>query len=158
LLGNGDGTFQTGQSFAAGAIESSVAIGDFNKDGKPDLAVANDSGVSVLLGNGDGTFQPALTYATGSASSAAAVGDFNGDGFPDLAVANAGSNSVSVVLNAKDWSAPPAQASSFVVSGFPSPTTAGVAGSFTVTAKTAAGTMATDYTGTVHFSSSDSKA
>jgi hypothetical protein len=156
LLGNGDGTFQTGQDFAAAA--SSVAIGDFNKDGKLDLAVANPSGVNVFLGNGNGTFQPDLTYATGSAPSAAAVGDFNGDGFTDLAVDNAGSNAVSVLLNAKDWSALPPQVSSFAVNGFPSPTTAGVAGSFTVTAKKSDGTTATNYTGTVHFSSSDVKA
>src|SRR5262249_10257656 len=49
-------------------------------------------------------------------------------------------------------------ASSFVVSGFPSPTTAGTAGSFTVTTQLADGTTATDYTGTVHLSSSDAQA
>jgi hypothetical protein len=158
LPGNGDGTFQTYQYFTAGAHASSVAIGDFNKDGKPDLAVAKASGVSVLLGNGDGTFQPELTYATGSGPSSVAVGDFNSDGFPDLAVANSISNNVSVLLNAKDWSVILPQASNFAVSGFPSPTIAGVAGSFTVTAKTASGITATNYTGTVHFSSSDSQA
>jgi hypothetical protein len=157
LPGNGDGTFRTGQNFAAGASESSVAIGDFNQDGKPDLAVGNASGVSVLLGNSNGTFQSALTFATGSGPGSVAVGDLNGDGFPDLAVANASSNSASVLLNARDWSTT-SQASSLVVSGFPSSTTAGVAGSFTVTAKTASGATATNYTGTVQFSSSDTKA
>jgi hypothetical protein len=52
----------------------------------------------------------------------------------------------------------PAAASSFVVSGFPSPTTAGVAQNFTVTAKDAYGNTATGYTGTVHFTSSDTQA
>ena len=70
LLGNGDGTFQTAQNFAAGLTPSSVAVGDLNGDGKPDLAVANnsrDSGtVSVLLGNGDGTFQAAQNFAVGA--------------------------------------------------------------------------------------------
>jgi hypothetical protein len=47
---------------------------------------------------------------------------------------------------------------SFAISGFPSTTTAGTAGSFTVTAKNADGTTATGYTGTVHFSSSDGQA
>ena len=46
----------------------SVAIGDLNGDGKPDLAVAiyNSNVVSVLLGNGDGTFAPRTDFATGS--------------------------------------------------------------------------------------------
>jgi hypothetical protein len=66
LLGNGDGTFQTAVSYAAGAVPSSVTVGDFNGDGILDLAVANDTvvgNVSVLLGNGDGTFQTAVNYA-----------------------------------------------------------------------------------------------
>ena len=59
FLGNGDGTFQAGQSYYAGDHPHSVAVGDFNGDGKLDLAVADidSSTVSVLLGNGDGTFQ-----------------------------------------------------------------------------------------------------
>ena len=59
LLGNGDGTFQTHVDYPTGQAPTSVAIGDFNGDGKLDLAVANqdDNTVSILLGNGDGTFQ-----------------------------------------------------------------------------------------------------
>ena len=52
----------------------------------------------------------------------------------------------------------PPLAGSFVVSGFPSPSTAGVAGSFTVTAEDANGHVATGYTGTLHFTSSDAQA
>src|SRR5205823_125005 len=52
----------------------------------------------------------------------------------------------------------PAVASIFVLAGFPSPTTAGVAGTFTVTARDAFGNTATGYGATVHFSSSDSQA
>src|SRR5438034_215867 len=63
-LGNGDGTFKPAVNFSTGASPISVAVGDFNRDGKPDLAVANNGSgnVSVLLGNGDGTFQPAVNY------------------------------------------------------------------------------------------------
>ena len=65
LLGNGDGTFRAAVSFAAGDVPTSVALGDVNRDGQPDLAVANfvSDDVSVLLGNGDGTFQPAANFA-----------------------------------------------------------------------------------------------
>src|SRR5207245_3949973 len=82
LLGNGDGTFQSALSFAAGSDARSVAVGDFNGDGRPDLAVANadyHGSVLVLLGSGDGTFQPALSIAVGSTPSSVAVGDVDGD-------------------------------------------------------------------------------
>ena len=88
LLGKGDGTFQTQKTYAVGNGPNSVAVGDFNGDGKADLAVANyDNNVSVLLGNGDGTFQTQTTYAVGNGPRSVAVGDFNGDGKADLAVA-----------------------------------------------------------------------
>ncbi len=80
---------------------SSVSIGDFNGDGKTDLAVANrDSNtVSVLLRNAANTgFDPKVDVATGSLPISVSVGDFNGDGKTDLAVANGYSNTVSVLL------------------------------------------------------------
>ena len=57
------GEFQTHVDYGAGTGPYSVAVGDFNGDGKPDLATANayDNTVSVLLGNGDGTFQTPWT-------------------------------------------------------------------------------------------------
>jgi len=64
-----------------------VASGDFNGDGRLDLAVLDSGGLSILLGNGDGTFRTSVTYATNLAYSLA-VADFNGDGKPDIVVAN----------------------------------------------------------------------
>jgi len=89
---------------AAGTSPISVAVGDFNGDGKPDLAVASGftNNVSILLGNGDGTFAAAVNYAVGSNSQSITVGDFNGDGKPDLAVTNFGTNNVSILLGNGD--------------------------------------------------------
>jgi hypothetical protein len=94
LLGNGDGTFQAAVNYGAGNEPKSVATGDFNGDGKADLAVANgfDNNVSILLGNGNGTFQAAVNYGAGTYPYSVAVGDFNGDGKTDLAVTNAGNS------------------------------------------------------------------
>ena len=94
----------------AGTYPTSVAVGDFNGDGKADLAVTNGSAntVSILLGKGDGTFQAAVNYGAGSNPVSVAVGDFNGDGKADLAVANYVSNNVSVLLGNGDASFQPA--------------------------------------------------
>jgi hypothetical protein len=98
LLGNGDGTFQPHVDYPVGS-PAGVAVGDFNGDGKVDLAVANGNSVAILLGNGDGTFQAAADYGTAGGTSSVAVGDFNGDGKPDLVVTNSSDNSVSIFLN-----------------------------------------------------------
>jgi hypothetical protein len=67
-----------------------VATGDFNGDGKLDLAVGENgsNSVSILLGNGNGTFRAQVDYAVGLGPSSVVVGDFNGDGKLDLAVRN----------------------------------------------------------------------
>jgi hypothetical protein len=63
-------------------------VGDFNRDLKPDLAVATQGGVSVLLGNGTGGFAAATNFLVGTSVDSVAVGDFIGELKPDLAVAN----------------------------------------------------------------------
>ena len=81
-----------------------VATGDFNGDGKLDLAVADNgsSSVSILLGNGDGEFQAHVDYAVGKGPSSVVIGDFNGDGKSDVAVRNQLSNTVSILLGNGD--------------------------------------------------------
>jgi hypothetical protein len=97
LLGNGDGTFQPAVTYDSGELgATSVAVGDLNRDGKPDLVVSNnstaDSGegsVAVLLGNGDGTFQAAVPYDSGGGGAGSVVvKDVNGDGKLDVIVSD----------------------------------------------------------------------
>ena len=104
LLGNGDGTFRPPTRFAVGNSPYSVAIGDVNGDGQPDLVTANygSGDVSVLLGNGDGTFRSQARFAAGDHPFSVAIGDFNGDGRPDLVTANFGTSDVSVLLGNSD--------------------------------------------------------
>src|SRR5229473_403315 len=105
LLGNGDGSFQAPRAFSTGGrYPFSVAVGDLNGDGRPDLAVVNVSSnsASVLLGNGDGTFQVPRSFATGGTPISVAVGDFNGDGAADLAAVNITSNNISSLLGNGD--------------------------------------------------------
>jgi hypothetical protein len=114
LLGNGNGTFPTTVSYSTGIYpvsSYSVAIGDLNGDGKPDLVVASTNtseGVSVLLGQGNGTFPTAVPYYTGGAYSVA-IGDLNGDSKPDLVAAGTGPfGGVTVLLGSGDGTFPTA--------------------------------------------------
>ncbi|MCZ8058095.1 MAG: FG-GAP-like repeat-containing protein [Microcystis sp. LE19-12.2C] len=92
--------FGTPTNFSVGTSPVSVTVGDFNGDGKSDLAVANynSNNVSVLLGTGTGSFGAATNFTVGNGPASVTVGDFNGDGKSDLATANLNSNNVSVLL------------------------------------------------------------
>ncbi len=103
LLNDGTGKFPTAMSnLTGGFYPDSIAIADVNRDGKPDLVVANSSvgsdgglgNVGVLLGNGDGTFKAVMAYNSGGYGAAAvAVADVSGDGKLDVVVANCSGSS-----------------------------------------------------------------
>jgi len=86
--------FSTIPNIAVGTNPLAVAVGDFNGDGIPDLAVANSgsNSVSVLIGNGDGSYWLAANFNVGAYPAAIATGDFNHDGHLDLAVVNSNPN------------------------------------------------------------------
>ena len=112
FLGRGNGTFGEGRRFDVGIRPTNIAVGDFNEDGRKDLATANDvqytEQVSLLFGKGDGTFQPVRfvqldsEVAQGNPQAIAlTVGDFNGDCHSDLATADGGTGdmpSIAVLL------------------------------------------------------------
>ncbi len=131
FAGNGDGTFQQPVNLFEGLTLpqtgfAGAVVGDFNGDGKPDLAVAGFYGnsVSILLNTGGGTFAAPLMFSSGGTNAnAIATADFDGDGKLDLAVANSGNYSGgtgSLVLFKGDGKGNFSQTASFTSTG-PSP-------------------------------------
>ncbi len=105
LLGAPGGIFGPRTFFVVGDDPESIAVGEFNGDADPDLAVANGEpnyisdpvGVSVMLGGPGGSFA-GTAFLAGADPSEVEIGQFNGDADPDLAVANEDSDNVSVLL------------------------------------------------------------
>lgn len=120
-----------GSPIPAGNQPTVAGVGDFNGDGRPDLAILNayDNTVTVYLGKGDGTFTPGPTISGVGSSDCIlqdqpsncgiAVGDLNGDGHADLAVTSGGDNTVIVLLGHGDATFSPAAGSPITVGTFP---------------------------------------
>lgn len=87
-------------STLVGRYATALRAGDFNGDGKLDLAVVNSlsNNVALLLGKGNGNFEPPVTFPVQENPHALVVRDFNGDSKLDLATANEYSETVSLLL------------------------------------------------------------
>lgn len=90
LLGNGAGQFTLYGSFLTESYVTSVTTGDFNGDGKPDVAAGGQGGMDVLMGVGNGTLAPPRYYGAGSRVGSLAAADLDRDGRLDLAVTTIG--------------------------------------------------------------------
>ncbi|MBA3543648.1 MAG: VCBS repeat-containing protein [Chthoniobacterales bacterium] len=105
LLGNGNGTFQPTREIDVGTGMSRIAVGDFNRDGKKDLAICGSQAqLFTLIGAGDGTFvqQPTITLVGGNTlgvdGTDVDVSDLNGDTLQDLVVALGVDGSLTAIL------------------------------------------------------------
>lgn len=100
FLGDGNGKLRLPLILAGGPSPFSIANGDLNGDGKPDLAIANigHNTVTVMLANGAGSFAPSVSFAVGSQPRSVTLGDLNDDQKLDLVTANFNGGTISVLL------------------------------------------------------------
>lgn len=123
LLGRRDGIFRPARTYSVGNGPTAIAVGDFNRDGRQDLAVTNgfSGNVSILAGRGDGSFRPARNFEVGPAPYHVEVGDFNEDGHQDLAVASFAQPGVILLLGRHHGTFGPPRTVPTGPSGTPSP-------------------------------------
>lgn len=89
LLGSSDGAFHPAATTPVGVIANTAVVADFNRDGKPDLALSSSTGLFVMTSNGDGTFQSPVLINSASLGNLI-VADLNRDGIADLLVMGEG--------------------------------------------------------------------
>ena len=100
LLGDGTGSLGAPHSLHTDGAFNEITLGDFNADGKLDLAASSVNGVWVMMGDGTGSFGPGVRYQTaGSFLVGIKMADFNGDGKTDLVTARPSADEVAVLLN-----------------------------------------------------------
>ncbi len=103
IPGNGDGTFGAPFYLALPTgVALSAAVGDFNHDGIPDIAVASGdspAGIYIWAGRGSASYQSAVSADSGGHAVWVVAADMNADGKPDLVVANSAEATVAVLLN-----------------------------------------------------------
>ena len=129
-------SFATNVNFTTGSNPYSVAIGDIDGDGKPDIVVSNSGSNTVSVYRNistsgsitTGSFSTNVDFTTGTYPIAVAIGDIDGDGKPDLAVTNWNSNSVSVLRNTILTVSLPPVITSFTPTSGPSGTTVTITG------------------------------
>jgi hypothetical protein len=106
LLGNGKGQFHepAGSPFVAGHLPNDIAIADMNRDGNPDLVIADHQSpfLTILLGDGMGGFHPApgspVDVHSHPHPHGVVVADFDGDGHPDVVTDSWGTNQIELLL------------------------------------------------------------
>jgi Bacterial Ig-like domain (group 3)/FG-GAP-like repeat len=94
FLGNGNGTFQAAKEYGVTPNPRTITIGDFDRDGKLDIAIASATKISILLGNGSGGFTMGTTFTAGADIQGIAAEPLRGNGITDLVVADGSGRSV----------------------------------------------------------------
>jgi hypothetical protein len=97
-FGDGAGGFAAPVRFSVGERPRGANVADFNRDGRPDIVVVNESfaDMSILFGLGGGAFLPETIFPTGAGPRDTVIDDFNRDGAPDIAVAVSGASEIRV--------------------------------------------------------------